>query len=227
MSWRDERWRTAARRVPASVIALAAAALLAVSACTVQPLYSAAPAPASGTVTGSIGGDLSTIAIKPVGERVAQQVRNRLIFLFAGGKGQPATPRYTLDLSVTSISEPTANIQINRQNEPTAAILTTRATYRLTDATGKPFSQGNRQSQASYDVPRQEFAAVRARIDAENRSARELAELIRLAVAQDLARGPYPPPDTPPARKALFKLGCEDACSPPQPSASAPPKQPN
>jgi LPS-assembly lipoprotein len=179
---RRRPWRSAA-------IAIAAGGLMAVAGCTVEPLYMAAPAPSSGTVTGSVGGDLSTIAIKPVGDRVGQQVRNQLIFLFGGGKGQPANPHYSLALTVYAVSEATANVQINNQNQPTAAILTAYGSYKLTDASGKPFSQGDRQIAASYDVPRQEFAAVRARIDAEDRAARELAELIRMAVAQDLKQG--------------------------------------
>lgn len=213
-----ERGRCGRRGMAWSVALLAAAgALVASAGCTVQPLYSAAAAPVRGATTGSIGSDLSTIAIKPVGERVGQEVRNHLIFLFGGGQGQPAAPRYSLALTVSSFSEATANIQINRENEPTAAILTVRAGYRLTDAQGNPFSSGNRQIVASYDVPRQEFAALRARRDAENRAAREVAELVRLAVAQDLARGPQPPAaDARPGRKALFSLNCKDSCSPPQ-----------
>ena len=49
-------------------------------------------------------------------------------------------------------------------------------------------STGRRQIASSYDIPRQEFAAVRAERDAENRAARELAELLRLALAQDLEK---------------------------------------
>ncbi len=67
------------------------------------------------------------------------------------------------------------------------------ASYTLTDSKGTVVANGNRQFAASYDVPRQEFAALRARIDAENRAARELAELLRLALAQDLAMGPASP----------------------------------
>jgi LPS-assembly lipoprotein len=186
------------RRAPAGRLGLAAmllaAGLAVVSGCTVQPLYSTSPISTS-SVTGSIGGELSTVEVKPVTTRVGQQVRNQLIFLFSGGDGQPAQPRYTLNLAVASISESTANIQINKQNEPTAAILTATASYRLTDASGTLFSSGRRQFVSSYDVPRQEFAAYRAKIDAENRAARELAELIRLAVAQDLTRGPPAPAD--------------------------------
>ena len=68
-----------------------------------------------------------------------------------------------------------------------------RASYRLSDSKGTVVATGNRQFAASYDVPRQEFAAYRAQIDAENRAARELAELLRLALAQDLAKAPASP----------------------------------
>jgi LPS-assembly lipoprotein len=215
--WSPEPMRRRTWRA-STVFAIVGGALMAVAGCTVEPLYMAAPSPSSASPTGSIGSDLSTIAVKPVGDRVAQQVRNHLIFLFGGGKGQPASPRYSLALSVIASSEPTTNIQINNENEPSSAILTAYATYVLTDAGGQVFSQGSQQFQSSYDVPRQEFAAVRARIDAEDRAARELAELVQLAVAQDLKRGPHPPPSVPAGRTSLFKLGCEDACSPSQPS---------
>jgi LPS-assembly lipoprotein len=208
MSWRERMRCVAAKRSLAAVVLLAGG-LAAVSGCTVEPLYSAAPA--SGAVTGSIGGDLSTIAIKPATNRVEQEVRNNLIFLFGGGQGEPANPRYSLDVNVSTSSEATANIQINRENEPTAAILTAYASYRLTEADGTVFSTGDRQFAASYDVPRQEFAAVRARRDAENRAARELAELVRLAVAQDLKRGPHAPPPPPDLPKAIFS-SCQKGC---------------
>ena len=45
--------------------------------------------------------ELASIAIKPVKTRYAQQVRNNLIFGFGRGAGEPASPLYSLDLSVT------------------------------------------------------------------------------------------------------------------------------
>ena len=170
---------------------LAAAALIGlatVAGCTVQPLYATDTAPVgSTTATGSVAGELSMIAVKPVSTRVGQEVRNHLIFLFNNGSGEPTAPRYSLSLSVSSGSEATANIQVNKENEPTAAILTAYASYVLTTTDGTVVGKGRRQYASSYDVPRQEFAALRAARDAENRAARELAELVRLAVAQDLA----------------------------------------
>jgi LPS-assembly lipoprotein len=189
MSSPERNNRLLARRLSLAAFSLLSAGLVAISGCTVQPLYSERAA-ANPTVTGSIGSELAAISIKPVVNRVGQEVRNDLLFLFYGGKAAPAAPRYTLTLSVSAYSEASATIQVNTVNEPTAAIETVRASYRLVDSTGKVVSTGNRQFSASYDVPRQEFAAFRAQRDAENRAARELAELLRLVIAQDLSRPP-------------------------------------
>ncbi|MDW6021852.1 LPS assembly lipoprotein LptE [Mesorhizobium sp. BAC0120] len=191
MSSPEQGKHFAASRPILAAVALAIAGLASVSACTVRPLYSdAGYSVGAPGAAGSIGSELSTIAIKPANTRIGQQVRNNLIFLFGGGKGEPANPSYTLDLVTSAITEATTNIQINKENEPTSAILTASATYTLTDSSGKLVSTGKRQFTASYDVPRQEFAAYRALRDAENRATRELAELIRMAVAQDLAKRP-------------------------------------
>jgi LPS-assembly lipoprotein len=179
-------------RLRLAAVSLLATGLLGVSACTVQPLYSDGPI-AGSTVTGSIASELSTISVKPVTTRVGQEVRNKLLFLLYGGQAEPAAPSYTLRLVVSSISEASANIQVNTVNEPTAAIDTVRVTYQLKDSSGTVVATGQRQFAASYDVPRQEFAAVRARVDAENRAAREVAELLRLALAHDLAMGSRSP----------------------------------
>jgi LPS-assembly lipoprotein len=165
-------------------------ALPLLSACQVRPLYSAP------TVAGDVGTDLSSIAVKPVDTRYAQQVRNHLIFLFNGGRGQPAAPRYSLQLQVARLKESGAVVQVGDRNEPTAGTMTLIADYVLTDlqaatkdsADGLVVTNGRRQIAAAYDIPLQEFAAVRAERDAEDRAARELAELLRLAIAQDLAR---------------------------------------
>ena len=141
----------AALRRAAAVFAVLALALA--SACTVKPLYSN---PASDGAQAGVTADLSSIAIKPVEQRYAQQVRNHLIFLFNRGAGQPSAAAYTLTLVVTSSGEVAAS--------------------------------GRRQITSSYDVPRQEFAAYRARLNAEDRAARELAELLNLAIAQQLSK---------------------------------------
>lgn len=157
-----------------------------VSACTVRPLYSNAP-----LSTGvSANAELASIAIKPVKTRYAQQVRNNLIFGFGRGAGEPASPLYSLDLSVTEAVESSALVQVGTdEDEPTAGSVTLTANYTLTDAkTGAVITVGKRSITSSFDRPRQEFASYRAQIDAENRAARELAEALQLSIAQDMVR---------------------------------------
>jgi LPS-assembly lipoprotein len=165
---------------------IAAGALL--SACTARPLYSSAPLSAGSQV--GAAAELASIAIKPVDTRHAQQVRNNLIFAFGGGAGQPADPAYSLNLGVTKSIQSAALIQVNtNEDTPTAGTVTLTAVYTLTDAkTGKKVGSGQRAISSSYDQPLQEFAAYRAERDAEDRAARELADLLRLAIAQNLAK---------------------------------------
>jgi LPS-assembly lipoprotein len=161
--------------------------VMAVSACTVRPLYSTAPASTSGTA--SMAAELSSISIKPVSTRYAQEVRNNLIFLLNGGAGQPSSPAYTLDLNVVRRVEVAATIQVTTtDDEPTASTVTMIGIYSLKKVgTGEVVAKGRREVMSSFDVPRQEFAAQRAQRDAENRSSRELAELLRMSIGQDIA----------------------------------------
>jgi len=178
-------WSFAACRRVAAVFVVLALPLAA--ACTVKPLYSN---PVTGTGTqAAVTADLSSISIKPVDQRYAQQVRNHLIFLFNRGAGQPAAAAYTLTLAVTAIHESAAVVQVGDDNEPTAGTVTVTADYTLAGTkSGEVVASGRRQITSSYDVPRQEFAAYRARLNAEDRAARELAELLNLAIAQQLSK---------------------------------------
>ena len=163
-------------------------ALLAVAAgCTARPLYgeiSPTAASAMGTAR------LASVEIKPATNRVGQSVRNHLIFLFGGGAGQPANPAYSMDVNVTAYASNSTSVSTrNFDLEPTAGFVAVQGTYRLTDtATGELISSGTRSVQAAYDIPVQNFAAQRAVRDAENRGARELAELLRLVVVQELEK---------------------------------------
>ena len=170
----------------AALVAAAASA----SSCTVRPLYADA-----GLETGSLAGNPAglshSVTVKPVETRVGLEVRNHLIFLLYGGRGQPVTADYSVDVGVTTSSTRVAVVQVTRDSEPTSAIVTAASLYKIVDnKTGKPVAAGKRAVSASYDIPRQEFAALRAERDAENRAARELAEILRHTIAQDLERLP-------------------------------------
>ncbi|MER8831293.1 LPS assembly lipoprotein LptE [Mesorhizobium sp. M0909] len=159
-----------------------------VSACTVRPLYSSAPLVAGSQI--GAAAELASISVKPVKTRYAQQVRNNLIFALGQGAGEPASPVYSLDLGVSELVESAAIEQVTTdEDEPTAGTVTLTANYVLSDAkTGTVIARGKRTIPSSYDRPRQEFASYRAQIDAENRAARELADVLRLSIAQDLIK---------------------------------------
>ncbi|WFP64034.1 LPS assembly lipoprotein LptE [Mesorhizobium sp. WSM4904] len=188
MSLPDPEKSQAARLLRRAAIGGLVASLALVSACTVRPLYSSAPLTV-GSQAGAAA-ELASISIKPVSTRYGQQVRNNLIFAFGQGSGEPASPAYTLDLGVSELVESAAIVQVQtEEDEPTAGTVTLTANYVLRDsATGTVVAVGKRSIPSSFDRPRQEFAAYRAQIDAENRAARELADLLRLAIAQDLAK---------------------------------------
>lgn len=168
--------------------ACAAVLLMVAAGCTVRPLYGDVTS-ATGTPRASSQHSLASVAVKPVSDRVGQEVRNQLIFLLAGGAGQPSNPAYTLTLRTSSRTSSAAVVQATTTDlEPTSSLVTVRARYTLSDSAGNTIAQGTRNAQAAFDVSRQAFSAVRAERDAQNRAARELAEQLRLAVAQDLER---------------------------------------
>lgn len=176
-------------RIP--TLAAAALCLIALAGCQVRPLYSQGPSLGAGESAG-MADQLSSISIKPVSTRYGQEVRNHLIFMFGRGAGEPASPRYSLTLSIASSRETATYRQAEDSGtdlEPTAATMTLTADYQLSSfGDNTVIARGKRQVTSSFDVPRQSFAEMRAERDAQNRAARELAELLRLAIAQDLSR---------------------------------------
>ena len=107
---------------------------LALSACMVQPLYQApvknvtpvagsndaAAMDKSAASSMSMQSTLSTVAIKPVETRAAQIVRNKMIFLFGQGKGEPKAPAYNLALTISQVNDGVAAVQAlgNDANQP-------------------------------------------------------------------------------------------------------------
>ncbi|QKV19841.1 LPS assembly lipoprotein LptE [Oricola thermophila] len=166
-------------------LALAALAASLLAGCTIQPLY--APAPRSDARQGSA---LAAIDIKPVNERVDQELRNHLIFLLSGGAGQPSDAAYELTLDASARSAGALLSQSSTSDgEPTARTVTVTASYDLVRiADGSTVSSRNATASASFDVSLQEFANIRAERDAENRAAREVAEQLHALIAADLKR---------------------------------------
>jgi LPS-assembly lipoprotein len=170
------------------IVKMISACLLvaAVSGCQIRPLYSDA-APNAARLTTSAA--LNSIAVSEAKDRVAQEVRNHLIFALSGGAGEPASPAYTVDLGVTQQTSSVAlsNPVVGNTGQPTAGSVALSSIYVLKDISGKQIASGKRTATASFDRPLQQFATLRAQRDAENRAARELAEMLKLALAADLA----------------------------------------
>ena len=158
---------------------LAGVALAGVLAgCQVRPLYS---------TTAGTEGKLASVSISEATSRVEQQVRNDLIFFFGGGAGEARNAVYHLEMDVSVRTVGVLNDAI--RDTARAGRVTVSADYNLTKAdTGETLASGKRSAIAMVDFPTQEFAKLRAIRDAENRGARELAELIRADVASALAR---------------------------------------
>jgi LPS-assembly lipoprotein len=169
--------RPARRAVGAFLVAFGAA--VALSACTVQPLYG--PTPTGEAVTTA----LDRIAIDPVDTRIAQEVRNRLLFVLGGGRQQSA--QYRMKLTVTVAESALGVTPI--ETAPTYSI-TVSATYEIRSlATDEIVLRGTSRGTASFDRITQVYANTRAKLDAENRAAVQAATDIRIRLAAAAANG--------------------------------------
>ncbi|MCC0037198.1 MAG: hypothetical protein H6887_18285 [Hoeflea sp.] len=140
--------------------------------CQAQPLY------------GSMGGNTQSISVSEADSRVEQVVRNELVLGFGGEQQNGA---YQLNLNVSSSLS--GLLPGGLDNEFSAARTTVTATYVLKSAsTGETIKSGSRFVDAQLDLPSQNFAQERAKLEAENRAARQVAALVRADVAAALAR---------------------------------------
>ena len=165
---------------------LAVAAVVALAGCTVEPLANARndTAVASGSSFAASRTLARSVTVDPVSTRVAQQVRNSLLFALHGGS-PPAAPAYRVQIT-TRVSDTVLAVR-NEVLAPTAAKVTLFTTYSLIEiATGQVVATGGNTTVAAYDRTSQSFANSRARRDAENRAAQQSAQRVRLALARDL-----------------------------------------
>ena len=171
------------------VLALIGAVLLAapaLSAC--QPLYGS-------TESGARLKDvMAGLDIPEIPGRVGQRVRNELIFGVTGG-ARPAASLYRLDISVR---ETVTDTLVRRTGNAQGQLYSLDALFKLVRlADNKVVLEGKSAGRAALDrtsilqpsgkQARLLFSDVRARIDAENRAARTVAEGIRTRIAAFLS----------------------------------------
>lgn len=161
------------------VLALAGSALLMaplVSAC--QPLYGSTP---SGARLKDV---MAGLKVTEVPGRVGQRVRNELIFASTGG-GHAGEPLYQLDISVReSISDTMVELTGDVQGQ----LYNLDAQFKLVRLADKQVVlEGKSSGRAALDRFDPIFTNTRARIDAENRAARVVADGIRTRIAAFLS----------------------------------------
>lgn len=153
---------------------LLVATAIGLSACQVRPLY------------GNMAGTERSISISKADTRAEQVVRNELVFAFSGGSGEPANAAYRMDLDVQVVKQ--GVLAAGANDEFTAARMLVIGNYTMVDAaTGETLFTGERRAVSQVDNPDQEFANVRAELDAENRAAREAAAFLNADIAGKFA----------------------------------------
>ncbi|AYG61207.1 LPS assembly lipoprotein LptE [Rhizobium jaguaris] len=170
----DNLFKLARAAGVASLIAVAGL----LSSCQVRPLYAES--------TG-VNQKLADVSFSDAGSRVGQVVRNQLIFIAGRGAGETKTPKYTVDLSVSSGTG--GVIYLPSSDTSGAGRTTVTAAFTLKSASdGKVLKSGSRAVTSLVDFPTQEFAKARAIRDSEDRAAREVAELVGADIAAALSR---------------------------------------
>lgn len=121
--------------------------------------------------------------------RIANEVRNDLIFDIQGGSGG-TTPTHQLRINLTSSNQQViVDIQTARADVQQYGI---DASYTLVEkATGKSVFSGQTFARVSYDNPgqAQRFSNARGQRDAENRASKTISENIRSRLASYFSAG--------------------------------------
>jgi LPS-assembly lipoprotein len=156
-----------------------AAAILALvgflGACGFRPLYGPPEGP-----DGAAAPELASIDIKPIPDRVGQELHNHLLDLLTP-RGRPENP--TIELRV-QLRESKELLAVAKSSFATRANLRMRAVFFLHNAgDADALFRGDAHVVSSYNVFEQDFATLMAEKDARSRAARELAQVIRTRLA--------------------------------------------
>jgi LPS-assembly lipoprotein len=139
---------------------------------------------------------MSSVDIQPIHvpngtpqARIANELRNNLIFDLTGGSGENAAT-HVLQIQMTTTNQQViVDITTARPDVQQFGIT---ATYTLVEkATGKTVVTGQTFADVSYDNPgqAQRFSNARGRRDAENRAAKVIADNIRARLASYFSAG--------------------------------------
>ena len=135
------------------------------------------------------GGDLSTtlasVNVATIPGRVGQQLRNELIFKMRGGE-EAYGADYRLQIAIRESVRNTL-VQLDGDAEGRVYLLTSE--FKLISNTDNAvLLEGKNHSQAAYQRNDSVYANLRARRDAENRAAKDSAQMIATRVSAFLSR---------------------------------------
>lgn len=152
--------------------------VLLLGACGFRSLYGTDAA-------GDAPGELATIEISPIADRLGQQLRNNLLDLL-NPRGRPANPRYLLTVRLDRSAQ---RLAIEKDAFATRANLRLTANFSLQDPDSrKTVLSGKSLVVSSYNILDSEFATLMAEKDAKARAAREIAQDIRTRLAAFFVR---------------------------------------
>ncbi|MDA1089132.1 MAG: LPS assembly lipoprotein LptE [Proteobacteria bacterium] len=144
-------------------------ALVLLQACGFRPLY-------GGVAPGSSETEFALIDVRPIPDRIGQQLRNHLLTSL-NPKKRTAPAQFIL---TTKVTEAVSALAVKKSAFATRSNLTLTADFRLSDsATGKNFFSSSRSIAVSYNILDSAFATLMAEKDARQRAVRELSEDIR------------------------------------------------
>ena len=159
-------------RPPALSSALLAALVL-LEACGFRPLYGSRE-------TGAAAAELAAVEIKPIADRVGQQLHNLLLDRI-NPRGRPAKPRYILKIRLTQGIE---RLAVRKTAFSTRANLRLTATFELERmGGGDALVSGTSLAISSFNILSSEFATLTSEKDARSRAIGQLAEDIRIRLA--------------------------------------------
>ena len=186
MWWRNDRAALGNVLRVAAVVAMGA-----LNAACFQPLYATQTiggGPPVGTALAQVDIDRIDAPNGTPESRIAVQIQNALAFELHGGSA--ISPTHQLKVKMTTSRS--SVITDSTTGRVMAEITGIDATFSLVDlATGKTVMTGRTFSRVSSDYPgqQQRFARSRARLDAEDRAAKVIAENIRTRLASFFVAG--------------------------------------
>jgi LPS-assembly lipoprotein len=145
--------------------------------CGYQPLYGANTPAAQ---------QLPVVQINNIPDRAGQQLRNRLIDRFYQD-GRPATPEYTLDISLVPN---VYKLGIALDDSATRAELSLQANYTLRNMQGAAVLSGATTSVTNFNILRSQYATLIGEQDAYDRGIAQVSEDITRRISLFFNREP-------------------------------------